>query len=533
MKKQAQAEIKRMSVEVTNVENKMNSGDTLVSTTDLKGRVIYANQEFLRIAEMEPNEMFGKPHNIVRHPDMPRSAFHDFWETLKAGRPWRGIVKNRAKSGNYYWVDANVAPRVENGNIVGYISVRRKPSPEQVHKASNLYRDIMNGKAIFPPTIRKGVSIRFKLGLLFFMSGAAIPMGVLLGAMGLNQVLTMTISLLLGGAFFASGLFMVSRLLLQPLRRATELANQIAEGDLSANIPHKRNDEIGVLNQALLTMLINTGGLIAQIKESSTIMENTSVQLTEAGQNLSSGTEQTSQQSEAIAASATQMNGNLQALASAIEQMSISIKEVSRKAAESASVMDQANTTAESTDSIVKDLGDNATEIGKVIDTISGIAAQTRLLALNATIEAAGAGDAGKGFAVVATEVKELARQSAESSEEIKIKISAIQKSADEAVKAIGAINTVIGQVNEISASIASAVEEQSMTAVQVAANISETSRSSTEVTSNITGISTAARDGARDAGNSSRQAETMRDLAGKLTSIVNKFRISQTGSAA
>ncbi|MCE9500345.1 MAG: methyl-accepting chemotaxis protein, partial [Leptospira sp.] len=159
------------------------------------------------------------------------------------------------------------------------------------------------------------------------------------------------------------------------------------------------------------------------------------------------------------------------------------------------------------------------------------IASQTKLLALNAAIEAAGAGEAGKGFAVVASEVKELARQSSESSEEIKLKISAIQTSTEKVIDAIADITRIIGQVNEINGAIASAVEEQAITTKEIAANIGQTSTASNDVAKNISEISKAAQGGAVDASQAFRLADSLQGLSGNLTGIVNQFKISNTAN--
>ncbi|MCE9501617.1 MAG: PAS domain-containing protein, partial [Leptospira sp.] len=161
--KSVENEVKQMNVTVTENERVMKDNSTLVSVTDLKGRVLYANKDFLEIAGLTEEELVGKPHNVVRHPDMPRSAFQDFWDTIQSGKPWNGLVKNRSKNGDYYWVDANVAPRVENGSITGFMSVRRKPSRDQVSAASELYRKILAGKASLPRTDVSKVSIRTKM----------------------------------------------------------------------------------------------------------------------------------------------------------------------------------------------------------------------------------------------------------------------------------------------------------------------------------------------------------------------------------
>lgn len=526
--KESEKEKKQLSVPITNQERTMRDGTTIISITDLKGKITYANQEFLDIAGYTEEEIVGKPHNIVRHPDIPRSVFKDFWDTIQSGNPWRGVVKNRSKNGDHYWVDAIVVPRVENGAIVGYMSVRRPPSRKQVEDASKLYADIISGKAKLKPTVVWNLSVRFKLFLFILASVIGLAS---VSSMGYFDVdLSIIFSTAIGFALLqvAFGFYYVN-LILKPLKEATNVANRIAAGDLSADISHDRNDEIGDLEKSILKILINTVPLISKLKENSDTLLQSSGELSKASLSLSTGIEEMSQQSQAIAAAATQMNQNLNVVSSSVEEMSVSIGEVAKKAADSARIARGANSAAIMTSEEVKELGENARAIGNVVEIIAKISAQTKLLALNAAIEAAGAGDLGKGFAVVASEVKELARQSSESSYEIKNKIYAIQNSTEKVIELIGTISTVIAEVNEISGSIASAVEEQSITTKEIAANVGQSSFTSDEVTRNINGISSASLEGAKDAIRVSEHSQSLENLAGTLTTIVNQFKISNS----
>lgn len=525
VRKKLDSEKKNLNVTLTGHERIMEDGTALVTMTDLTGKITYANHEFAKITGMEVSELMGKPHSLIRHPDMPRSAFQDFWETIQAGDPWNGMVKNRASTGDHYWVDANASPRIENGVHTGYISVRRKPAREKVEKADRLYKDILNGRTQFPWTDSKMISVRSRFAVL---------VGIIVGAVVINEALDFVIPDVWWAHLITAGLSLVPALyafflmqsILKPLDRAVELGNQIATGDLTAAIPHNRNDEIGRLQKSMLNMLINTAGMVARIKESTMVLGDAARGLNEASQSLSADTHQSSTQSESIAASATQMNQNLQVISSSAEEMSISIGEVARKAAEAAQIAGEANRTAQETDGVVKRLGESAHEIGKVIETISGIAAQTNLLALNAAIEAAGAGEAGRGFAVVAGEVKELARQSSKASDEIKQKITAIQKSTDTAVGAIQTIADVVKRINEINSAIASAVEEQSITTKEIANNVSQSSLASREVTKNIEGVSSAAKLGAQDAAKTSRMAGELQAISLELQKIAGAFKV-------
>ena len=143
----------RINMPITQNEYVLAEGETIVSRTDLKGKIVYVNRDFIVASGFVESELIGQPHNILRHPDMPPAAFEDMWNTLKAGLPWSGMVKNRRKNGDYYWVVANATPVKEGDQIVGYMSVRTRPAREQVEAAEALYRKMRNGEA-------KGIVLR-------------------------------------------------------------------------------------------------------------------------------------------------------------------------------------------------------------------------------------------------------------------------------------------------------------------------------------------------------------------------------------
>ena len=135
----------RSNLPVTNIEYVLEDHEAPTSKTDIHGNITYVNQDFINISGFSAEELIGAPQNIVRHPDMPVEAFADLWRTIKSGKPWTGLVKNRCKNGDHYWVEANVSPIIENHQIVGYTSVRAKPSREQVQAAESVYRAIKAG----------------------------------------------------------------------------------------------------------------------------------------------------------------------------------------------------------------------------------------------------------------------------------------------------------------------------------------------------------------------------------------------------
>ncbi|MBK5965464.1 chemotaxis protein [Thiocystis minor] len=140
----------RTNLPVTDTEHLMRDDQLIVSSTDLKGRITHFNRDFLEISGFSEEELLGAPHNLIRHPDMPAAAFADLWKTVQAGRPWTGLVKNRCKNGDFYWVEANISPLRENGSMTGYISVRRKPTREQIAAAEIIYERLRAGKPAHP-----------------------------------------------------------------------------------------------------------------------------------------------------------------------------------------------------------------------------------------------------------------------------------------------------------------------------------------------------------------------------------------------
>src|SRR5512146_1014027 len=144
---------------VSKKEVPFTAGKVLISKTDTKGIITYANDAFVDISGYSREELLGKSHNIVRHPDMPPQAFKWLWDTLKAGRPWRGMVKNRCKNGDHYWVRATIAPMIENGAVTGFVSVRRAPTRNQISEAETLYRKL---NATGAPAVSKYERLKFK-----------------------------------------------------------------------------------------------------------------------------------------------------------------------------------------------------------------------------------------------------------------------------------------------------------------------------------------------------------------------------------
>ena len=372
-----------------------------------------------------------------------------------------------------------------------------------------------------------------------------------------NIAKTLVLSFALVGILLGIALAVViTRMIVKPINRTVQMIQDIAqgEGDLTRRLDASSTDEIGELARWFNTFVEKLQGIIKQIAGNTKTLAGASTELSATATQLASGAEETTNQSATVASAAEemstnmnnmaaateQMTTNVKTVAAATEQMTASISEIAKNAEQASSVAGNAAAMAQSSNETIGQLGSAADEIGKVIQVIQDIAEQTNLLALNATIEAARAGDAGKGFAVVATEVKELAKQTAEATEDIRGKIEGIQSSTGEAVKSIGSISEVIQQVNEISRTIASAVEEQSVTTKEIAQNVAQTSHAaetvsvgvtqsaaaSKEITQNIAGVDVAAKQTAQGAAQTQTAGAELSKLSEALQSLVGQFRV-------
>lgn len=231
----------------------------LVSKTDLKGKITYCNQDFIEASGFSEAELIGKNHNIVRHPEMPPEAFADLWQHLRAKKPWSGIVKNRAKNGDYYWVNANVIPVVKNGHVVEYMSVRFPATPPQIKNADETYRRVRQGqskfrskKSLISRCLNKVSTAQMlygtvaaaaaMYGIIALMLVTGAPLNTLLTVLAIGPVLS-----LVGGIY-------VTRRCTRPLSYAVEKLEQIAEGHYTDWVHSDREDEFGQLLIAMRSM---------------------------------------------------------------------------------------------------------------------------------------------------------------------------------------------------------------------------------------------------------------------------------------
>jgi PAS domain S-box-containing protein len=252
----------KINMPVSQKEIELSDSSSIVSKTDLKGRITYINRDFIEISGFLESELIGQSHNIVRHPDMPPEAFKDLWAKVKAGKPWNGMVKNRCKNGDHYWVEANVAPIREKGQVTGYMSVRSKPSRQQVDAADALYAQMRAGN--MPKVGIISQITRYMTDLPFVFKGGftiSLPLlAVLVYDLTMStQDVTLTSMVVVGVAATFVSLLALKKFIIAPIIKANAAINAIADGDFKYAIATQANDEVGKMMQALKAMQIRIG----------------------------------------------------------------------------------------------------------------------------------------------------------------------------------------------------------------------------------------------------------------------------------
>lgn len=414
----------RINLPVTRNAYLFPADQTLISITDLKGRITYCNANFIAVSGYSKNELLGQPHNLIRHPDMPAEAYRDMWSTIQAGLPWTALVKNRRKNGDFYWVRANATPMRSGGKVVGYLSVRTHVSDEDVAAAEKLYalmrREAEDGRLVHVlhrgelitntpfGRIRRALAIgpRGKLGLATLIA-AAVP--TFLAWKALPAWAYAGAGLIAAVAMSALQIRMIAR----PLRNILATANQLAAGDLSHHIEVDAKGSFARIQLALAQMALSVRTAVRDVQDEVLNLHRGTRGIAAGNQEMSSRTESQASSLEETAAAMDQINGTVQNTAALAE-------EGVNLARETNVVVGRGNEAVENVVQTMKRINDASHRIGDIIQVIEGVAFQTNILALNAAVEAARAGEQGKGFAVVASEVRALAQRTTQAAKEIK-----------------------------------------------------------------------------------------------------------------
>ncbi|MBY4678901.1 methyl-accepting chemotaxis protein [Marinobacterium arenosum] len=409
---------------VTNREQQMPDGEQIISTTDLKGRITYVNQVFCDVSGFTEDELLGKAHNVVRHPDVPPAAFANLWENLKQDKPWRGLVKNRCKNGDHYWVDAYVTPLFENGQKVGYQSVRVKPSRAMIDKAQTIY-DLANaGKAGRHLKLRSLASQSWLLGGGIMLASA---LGLWLADASLSQL---AIALLA-----EAGLLGLLARTLAPIQKLTDEARQVASNPLIQLMYCNRMDELGEIELALEMDEARNRTVLGRLEDIARVIGDVVNTTDHTIRQSNDGIALQEQETDKVAAAISQMASATDEIARHTADTSASSQGLhSQTGVGRDNLGETVNLITELSNEVIRAsdssraLQQHTEQIGSVVTVISEIADQTNLLALNAAIEAARAGEQGRGFAVVSDEVRTLATRTQHSTQEIREAIEQIQQ---------------------------------------------------------------------------------------------------------
>lgn len=500
----------------------------LISSTDKRGVITHCNDEFVEVSGFSSDELIGKNHNIVRHPDMPPGVFREMWDTLSAGNIWMGLVKNRRKNGDHYWVSAFVTPVFENSQITGYESVRVPALPDEIARAEYRYERLREGKS---STSTGELAVHYMKNYLPFIVMGLITVAALFATTGV-----------LPAVIAAAGFALCSFWMASKIKGDWQALIDISPDSYSNPVVSQTYfADFGNRSRAKLV-------LGCELARSRTAL----ARIQDAAAGLDTIANTTHQQAEITSTAVVQQNEATQNIASAVNEMSQAIQSVServdmnadsarsasknveagnQKADEALSAIMALKEAVSSISVTVQELAQSTNDIGEAASLISTIAEQTNLLALNAAIEAARAGEQGRGFAVVADEVRSLASKTRESTDKIHNIIHVLAERSERAVrvsndgmasaeqgtaivedtrKTLADINQAVSVIADQTFEMASAVEQQSSVAEHINQQVVE--------------IADGAKDTQRASESSLDASQRLRKTVNEVHSVITRF---------
>ena len=340
---------------VTDREVVFGQDEVIISTTDLRGRITSANETFCRIAGYTQDELVGQPHHIVRHPDMPPAAFKDLWDTLKAGKPWCGLVKNRAKNGDYYWVNGNASPiKDDRGQVSGYISIRTKPERAAVEACSALYKTLMNAKRVGG----RIWSFSAKIKLLALVQAIAVLGLLALGQWGNSQIEDgLRIAMAAAGlTTLGFQLWTQARFLKRISRIKDGMLRVQGRGDMCTQIPVGINDEAGELERGFNAMVGSFRAIVLAVRND--------------GQALKTSTQELVTISQSVQQASYRQNEETQTCAATVDEVASAAASIADKAQEMNALADDSLTKSQQGRDSVRHIEDKLDQIERAMAVV-------------------------------------------------------------------------------------------------------------------------------------------------------------------
>jgi methyl-accepting chemotaxis protein len=533
-KRSSNSSDKQKHIELVNMFAAISKSQAVIEF-EMDGTIISANDNFLKTLGYSLDEIKGRHHSLFVEDSEKNSAeYREFWARLNRGENLPGEYRRIGKGGKQVVIQASYNPIADaSGKLVKVVKFASdvtemvKSRAEAARISSMMEQAPINVmfagpdfriSYVNPASVKTLKSIESLLpvkadqilgqSIDIFHKRPEHQRKLLADPANLPhrasiQVGPETLDLLVSPIYDQNRKFLGSMVTWEVITQKLKMERDIKE---NAEREKQKAEEMAKI--------------LDQVNASATTLGSSAEELTAVSTQMAANAEETSAQANVVSAASEQVSKNVQTVATGVEEMNSSIREIAKNATESARVAGQAVTAADIANKTISKLGESSSEIGKVIKVITSIAEQTNLLALNATIEAARAGEAGKGFAVVANEVKELAKETAKATEDIGIKIEAIQADTRGAVDSIQQIGKVIAQINDISNTIASAVEEQTATANEMSRNVGEAAKGTSEIAQNITAVAQAAQSTTQGATNAQQAASELARMAAELQQL-------------
>ncbi len=473
---------------LTGKEVKIPVNTIVVSKTDLKGHITYVNDEFVKLSGLSREELLGKNHNFNRHPDVPKKVFVNLWETIKSGQPWTHIIKSRTSNGDHLWFRANITPITKNGKIVEYMSVRTKPSAEEIRETQQYFNDCNAGRENLENTgfnkyilAVRNMNLTHKIYasvvvsiVLQMMTAFGILLNIEPAILISSLVITSFVTFLLGTR--------ISREVSSPLLYAISKLKLMTEGNYFDWINTDRYDEFGNLLRAIKSSQIKLGFDMTDAKDTVDLALRIKTKLSSIATHLQGSADK-------MQASTIDFNE----ITELVHENSLSLNEAKKLSEHTKSQAEDGGEALKCAIDSIKEVEDMNRKISDNVGIIDEIAFKTNLLALNAAVEAAHAGDEGRGFAVVAEEVRNLAMSSAEAARRIKeltqnsvLKANHGYKLVTESGQSINKAIDSVNEVNQLIAGIAKAGDKQKSSFERVFSNFRETNKAIQNDTSNV-----------------------------------------------